>query len=327
MKMQGRTGTAASRYRKLAALMSGCLVVVFLLSGCGGSVWAAPEIQATPAVAAQAGWVNAGDVTVTPTATAAGDPTPVLTPAEATPAAEATVAPAGEAVQFAGVVENLPATGDWSGNWQVAGRLLHVAATTSIDQRQGQVAPGARVAIEGWSRPDSSVDAGWITVVGPNGTTATVTPEPSATATPAAAGKAGASAGEESQPQARSSEAADEAAAGHPITFRATVQQLPAQGLVGTWLVDGRTVHVNSGTRLQAQFGPFAAGTYVQVHGWLQPDGSINAAWVQVKKATPVGADGGNNPGNGNGNNGKAKGNNSRGNSGKGNGGNGGKGD
>ncbi|GIV84967.1 MAG: hypothetical protein KatS3mg052_1974 [Candidatus Roseilinea sp.] len=65
--------------------------------------------------------------------------------------------------------------------------------------------------------------------------------------------------------------------------FYGTVQSLPA-GLYGAWVVDGRTVNVGPGTAIKQKYGPIGVGSYVEVKGWLQPDGSVNATKIDVKR-------------------------------------------
>ncbi len=90
---------------------------------------------------------------------------------------------------------------------------------------------------------------------------------------------------------------------------------MPANGLVGTWQIGGRTVNVNARTRIQkGDVASLRPGAIVQVMGWQQPAGSINAAYLMVKKNMNAKGNAGNaggdrgNQGNGKGN-GKGNGN------------------
>jgi hypothetical protein len=74
--------------------------------------------------------------------------------------------------------------------------------------------------------------------------------------------------------------------------FRGTIESLPATGLVGDWVVSGRTVHVTAATRIEQEHGPAVVGAYVEVKGWLQGDGSVNASKIEVKQS-PGGGGGG----------------------------------
>ncbi|NOZ27595.1 MAG: hypothetical protein GXP39_06015, partial [Chloroflexi bacterium] len=42
--------------------------------------------------------------------------------------------------------------------------------------------------------------------------------------------------------------------------FRGTVESLPSSGLIGDWVVSGRTVHVSAETRIDQEDGPVAVG-------------------------------------------------------------------
>ena len=62
-----------------------------------------------------------------------------------------------------------------------------------------------------------------------------------------------------------------------------TVQQLPAGGLVGEWTVGDHVVHVSAGTTIMQERDAVTMGSYVEVEGWLQPDGSVGATQIEVK--------------------------------------------
>ena len=63
-----------------------------------------------------------------------------------------------------------------------------------------------------------------------------------------------------------------------------TIDVLPLTGLVGDWMVGGRTVHVTDATRIE-QKKPAQLGALVEVRGNQRPDGSIDAGVVEVKKS------------------------------------------
>jgi hypothetical protein len=63
--------------------------------------------------------------------------------------------------------------------------------------------------------------------------------------------------------------------------FSGAVQSLPAGGLVGDWVVDGRTVHVTASTELDLDGGSIAIGTRVEVEGQPRSDGSIDANEIE----------------------------------------------
>lgn len=67
------------------------------------------------------------------------------------------------------------------------------------------------------------------------------------------------------------------------IEFYATVQSMPA-GMIGTWIIGGRTVQVTPATRLDQRYGPLSVGSLVEVKGWLQPDGSVSATKLEVER-------------------------------------------
>lgn len=148
-------------------------------------------------------------------------------------------------VDFYGTVESLPA-GGLVGDWQVSGRLVHVSATTQIEQEHGAVTVGSYVEIKGMQQTDGSIDATKIEVKMSFG------------------GGGGNNA---------------------YVKFYGTVQGLPASGFVGDWTIDGRTVHVDISTRIEQKHGAVAVGAYVEVKGWSQADGSVNAVKIEVKSS------------------------------------------
>lgn len=73
--------------------------------------------------------------------------------------------------------------------------------------------------------------------------------------------------------------------------FYGTVQSMPA-GMYGTWLVSSRVVQVTPATRIKQKYGPISVGSYVEVKGWLQSDGSVNATKIEGKSGGGGGGSG-----------------------------------
>jgi thermitase len=80
--------------------------------------------------------------------------------------------------------------------------------------------------------------------------------------------------GEASTPQ--------EVAGSTNVKIEGTIDELPAQGLYGLWVVAGRRVVVDESAQIQSQLGQVAVNATVVVHGGLQPDGVIHASRVRV---------------------------------------------
>lgn len=72
-----------------------------------------------------------------------------------------------------------------------------------------------------------------------------------------------------------------------------TIEQLPASGFVGDWRVSGRTIHVDSSTRIKQEHGHVAVGAAVEVKGDQRGDGSIDANTVEVESGASSGSDDG----------------------------------
>ena len=65
--------------------------------------------------------------------------------------------------------------------------------------------------------------------------------------------------------------------------IKGTIQSLPGTAnLVGDWRVSGRTVHVTATTIIDRENGPVAVGAFVEVHGLMRADGSIDATKIEI---------------------------------------------
>ena len=66
--------------------------------------------------------------------------------------------------------------------------------------------------------------------------------------------------------------------------FKGAIESLPAAAnLIGDWSVSGLTIHVFASTQIERKYGMVMVGSFVEVHGLRQSDGSINATEVEVK--------------------------------------------
>lgn len=144
-----------------------------------------------------------------------------------------------EEFEFTGQVESLP--DGLIGDWVVSGRTVHVTAATRIREKKGPADVGAIVEVEGFERPDGSVDATKIEVKSSIG--------------------------------------------GGKINFDGTVESLPDSGLIGDWVVGGRTVHVTAATRIKQKHGPVSVGLVVMVKGIQLVDGSVQAQKIKLRKS------------------------------------------
>jgi|SRR5215510_15516618 len=156
--------------------------------------------------------------------------------------------------KITGVIESLPNTAGFIGDWRVSGRTIHVTSATRIEQEDGRVAVGVTVKVEGTLRSDNSVDAIEIEVK-------------------------------------ERAEGDDDDDDGQP-TFKGTIEILPnAPGFIGDWRVGGRTIHVTAATKIETEFGPVAVGAFVEIKGTVRPDGSIDATKIETK-SNVAGGDG-----------------------------------
>jgi len=154
-------------------------------------------------------------------------------------------------LKFTGVVESLPATAGFIGDWKVGGKTVHVTGATEIQQEDGKVAVGAAVKVEGATRSDGSIDARQVEVK------------------EAAAG---------------SDDGSDDHSA--DLEFMGKIESLPGtSGFIGDWKVSGRTVHVTMSTRIEQEDGAVAVGATVKVEGTKRADDSVDAEDIEVKGA------------------------------------------
>jgi subtilisin family serine protease len=148
----------------------------------------------------------------------------------------------GSQQSFQGQIESLPA-GGLIGDWQIAGRTVHVSLSTEIRQDKGPAVVGAQVKVDGTLQPDGSVTASRVEVQSAGG------------------GGGG----------------------GSETSFKGTIQSLPSGGLIGDWRVGGILVHVFGSTEIRQDKGQAVVGAQVEVKGVVQPDGSYNANRVEVQ--------------------------------------------
>ena len=145
--------------------------------------------------------------------------------------------------KFYGVIEELPNTTGRIGDWKVSGRVVHVSTSTMIEQRDGPVAVGAKVEVEGSQRTDGSVDA-------------------------------------------RNIHTEDESGSNGSIEFTGTIESLPSTTTrIGEWAISGRKVNVGAGTRIKQERGLVAVGVVVEVKGVLKSDGSVDATDIETKSS------------------------------------------
>jgi Domain of unknown function (DUF5666) len=149
-------------------------------------------------------------------------------------------------IEFTGTVQAMPASG-LLGNWTIAGKSVQSDGSTSFDQQDGTIGVGAVVEVKGTTQSDGSVLASKIEVK--SGVGGPGMPPPG-------------------------DEGGD---------FTGAIQSLPAGGLLGTWVVAGKSVQVVSTTRLEQEDGGFAIGTIVEVEGLADATGAIVASKIEVK--------------------------------------------
>jgi hypothetical protein len=150
-----------------------------------------------------------------------------------------------------GVIESLPGTPGFVGDWIVSGTTVHVTADTEIEQEDGQVAVGATVEVKGTTAADGSITADKIEV----------------------------------------SEAEDDDEFGEIELEGFVQALPATPDLVGDWTVSGLTVHVTTATEIEQEDGTIVVGSAVEVEGLLESDGSVTARKIETEDAEDVDED------------------------------------
>ena len=129
------------------------------------------------------------------------------------------------------------------GDWLVSGTTVHVTAATEIDYEGGAIVVGASVEVEGTTGTDGSITATKVDVT----------------------------------------EDSEDDSFGE-AELHGTVGILPATtGFLGDWVVSGITVHVTAATEINAEDGTIVVGSFVEVKGLSEADGSITANKIELK--------------------------------------------
>src|SRR5581483_112853 len=150
---------------------------------------------------------------------------------------------ADEGTKLTGIIQSLPTTPGWVGDWVVSGRTIHVSSWTQIKQEHGAIAVGVTVEVKGTLQADGSINATEIETKSSNG-------------------------GGNGQ---------KEKFYGTIESLPAT------PGWIGDWVVSGRTVHVSAATKLKFKYTQPALGQTVEVKGFLLADNSVNASKIEFK--------------------------------------------
>jgi hypothetical protein len=223
--------------------------------------------------------------------------------------------------KFTGIVESLPNTAGFIGDWRVSGRTVHVTSATRIEQENGPVSAGAMVKVHGPTRSDNSVDAEEIDVKEAAENEGEVKFKGTIESLPGTAGFTGdwrvggrtihvspsTQIETEDGPAAvgafveiEGTQRADGSMDASKIEVKSnvngddgrdelngTIESLPnTQGFIGDWRVSGRTVHVTGATIIDQEHAPVATGALVEVKGTQRADGSIDATKIETRSST-----------------------------------------
>ena len=223
--------------------------------------------------------------------------------------------------EFTGLIETLPNTTGFIGDWKVDGRTVHVTSTTQLKQSDGQFAVGKTVKVEGIKQTDNSVNAKSIETKSapaggppssfkffgaieelPNTTgrigdwkvagrvvhvsTTTVIEQNDGPVAVGAKVEVEGSQRADGSVDARKIHTDDDSSSTGSIEFNGTIESLPSTtGRIGEWGISGRKVNVTAATRIKQDKGAVAVGVLVQVKGVLKADGSVDATDIETKSS------------------------------------------
>src|SRR5262245_2653916 len=225
--------------------------------------------------------------------------------------------------EFRGVIEALPNTPGFIGDWTVSGRTVHVSAATEIDQEDGKVMVGATVEVEGFVQPDNSVKAAEIEVksgqdqdkefeftgvvetlpdtmgrIGDWKVSGTVVHVTAATMikqdnSPVAVGDkvevegAKRADGSVDAFEIEVKSDIDDDDDDGDVEFKGAIESLPdTPGRIGEWSVGGRRVNVTAATKISPNAAAVAVGFIVEVEGNKRMDAQgsvVDAKEIEVK--------------------------------------------
>jgi uncharacterized protein (TIGR03437 family) len=182
------------------------------------------------------------------------------------------VSPGAEDIKIVAAVVQLPA-GGLVGNWRVGSRIVVVTQATVIEQLVGPVRVDSCVEVEGFPQADGSLIAKKVEVR-------------SSTGGCLAAGPGDDSPGDDSPGGGNGGASGSNAGEFKHI---GVLQQLPASGFTGAWVVGGRTIGVSSQTRINQEDGMVRIGACLEAEGTLLSDGALSASEVSVELPSKCG--------------------------------------
>jgi uncharacterized protein (TIGR03437 family) len=215
--------------------------------------------------------------------------------------------------EFRGVIEALPSTSGFIGDWTVSGRTVRVSASTEIKRKDGQIAVGAKAEVEGCLQTDGSVVAKKIEVesddddddfeftgaievlpdtMGRIGdwtvsgvvvhvTATTLIKQEGAMIAVGVRVEVEGTKRADGSVDANKIEVKSDMGGPGMVVFMGTVESLPSTtGRIGEWSVGGRKVNVTASTTIPDNVG---VGFFVRVRGTRGQDGAINAIDIQIQ--------------------------------------------
>ncbi|MBI5302102.1 MAG: hypothetical protein HY868_08200 [Chloroflexi bacterium] len=224
---------------------------------------------------------------------------------------------------FFGTIQSLPNTPGFIGDWKVNNVIVHVTSGTVVDQQKGAVSIGALVAVQGWPKPDGSVDGTFITVVAGVGdktkffgivkvlpaaanlvgdwtvqvavNQSVIVHVANTTKIDQTKGNVVVGAFVKVEGVLKNDQSVDAIEItvvfvpqnqGKPVAFFGKIESLPSGGLVGEWSVSGIKVNVSASTKIDQTRATAQVGAFVQVKGIAQANGSVNATEIEVRANT-----------------------------------------
>jgi len=188
---------------------------------------------------------------------------------------------AGAEFKLTGLVETMP-SGGTAGVWTIAGEAITVVESTRLKTEHGPFQVGACVKVEGVETADGAKQAREMETENPGKCGGSQPGDDSSS-------DDSADSSDDSSDTGETDSGDDSSGSDHSLTgqvkFDGFIDQMPAEGLLGEWLIAGRTVIVDATTKLETDYGQFAPAACVEVKGQVVSDaGAIQAKEIETQR-------------------------------------------
>ncbi len=193
---------------------------------------------------------------------------------------------AGMKFEFHGLVESMP-SGGTAGVWTIGGQAVTVVEATQLKTEHGPFAVGTCVKVEGTEASDGAKQVSEMQTEEPGKCGSASPGDDSGSDGSVGSGDSGGPGDSSHSGDSDSSD--DSSGADHSLTSQVKldgfIDQMPADGLLGEWIVAGHAVIVDAATKLKTEYGQFAPAACVEVKGQAANDaGAIQAKEIETQR-------------------------------------------